>query len=78
MENKSVKPTWIRTSKRLPDSFQKVLTFRRGRISLGSWGDRGDMPDGAYWIIDGAAGGFGTELEVKPPTYWMPLPEPPK
>lgn len=56
---------WISVKDRLPEAEQRVVIFDRGQFSvsyLTAWG---------HWAIE-------QQDVMKEPTYWMPLPEPPK
>lgn len=60
-------PGWISVDDRLPDNCVQVLIcYDNGFISIGYWDD-----DLCEW--DGL-----DDEEITKPSYWMPLPEPPK
>ena len=56
---------WISVSDRLPHMYDKVLVHQdTGAIFVGMWETEN------YWLSV-------SDLEIQPPTHWMPLPEPP-
>ena len=72
---------WISVKDRLPEAFEPVLVFTTQfpiHVHSGYWIKRKDLPDGRMWNIKGSSGGINTRCEVRPPTHWTPLPEPPK
>jgi hypothetical protein len=70
---------WISVKDRLPDYYTMVLCSDIKReYTIGYILQRSDLPKGRMWNINGSSGGIGTSIEVKPPQFWQPLPEPPK
>ena len=69
---------WQRTRDNLPPPDERVLTWdaKRG-FCIGDWSERPGLKPGRYWTINGASGGIGSSIEVKPPTHWQLLPLPP-
>lgn len=69
---------WTKVSDKLPCEYLSVLGYDAIRgFTICKWLDRPDCPRGTYWIVNGSSGGIGTSIEVKPPEYWMPLPNRP-
>ena len=69
---------WHETKKKLPPAWTKVLGWDRIRnYTICQWMDRPDCKPGQYWEVNRSSGGIGTKLEVKPPEYWMELPDSP-
>ncbi len=54
---------WISVDDRLPESFESVLVFRDGKITIDHHEENG-------W--------FAYDFNGKRATHWMPIPKPPK
>jgi hypothetical protein len=69
---------WIPIAAELPIEGSAVITWDLDRgVCLGYWLKRARLKNGRYWAINGPSGRIGTGNEGKPPSHWMPLPEPP-
>ena len=63
---------WIPVTERLPEIGQKCLIANR-EIVVRGW----LRPDGV-WKTGVSSDDIWSKFSLRPPTHWMPLPEPPK
>ena len=61
-----------------PQTGIDILLVRNGRVTVGAWNNDkyARKPRPFWWAYYGPWG--KTDCRNKPPTHWMPLPEPPQ
>lgn len=65
---------WISIKERLPDKGADVLMWFESNMTVGFWHDTDESH--IFWCAF-TDEGYYTDCDSEP-TYWMPLPEPPK